>query len=311
MVSGDLPAVTRDRHVMASDLPAVARRRLRLAIRALREEAGLTQGEVATALDWSLSKVQRIESGEVTVSGTDLRALLDTLGVADPAAIAELVQDARAARRRVAGWWDTPRYRSHLTPALMQLIQFESQATTIRVFAPAMVPGVLQTPRHADAVLGFWNGELGMITDDQRVARLEVRLRRREHIFDRVDRPTFVLAIDESVLYRTAGTEVAIEQFQHLMRHVTDGKIILRIVPFALAGLAVTLGSFSVLELGSENDSVLYRESWATDEVLHDPVLVSDHRRIFEAIERRSYGAERSSRLLEARIAALRAEFDS
>ncbi|GAB4053604.1 helix-turn-helix domain-containing protein [Catellatospora paridis] len=297
--------------MVSGDLPAVARRRLRLALRGWRDTRGLTQGEVAEALDWSLSKVQRIESGEVTVSGTDLRALLDTLGVADSATVAELVQDARTARRRVAGWWDTPRYRTQLTPALMQLMQFESQATTIRTFSPALLPGVLQTPRHAEAVLNFWNSELRMITDDQRGARLEVRLRRHEHIFNRADQPTYMLAIDEAVLLRTAGDrETAIEQFQRLMRLITEGKLILRIVPLALAGLAVTLGQFSILDLGSEQDAVLYRESWATDEILHDPGVVSHHRQIFDAIERWSYSAERSSRLLEARIAALRAESD-
>ncbi|GAA1384801.1 helix-turn-helix domain-containing protein [Catellatospora chokoriensis] len=298
--------------MVSGDLPAVARRRLRLALRGGRDARGLTQGEVAEALDWSLSKVQRIESGEVTVSGTDLRALLEMLEVNDPATVAELVQDARTARRRVAGWWDTPRYRSQLTPALMQLIQFESQATTIRAFSPALIPGVLQTPRHAEAVLNFWAGELGVITDDQRAARLEVRLRRREHIFDRAERPTYLLTIDESVLSRIAGgREVAIEQLQHLMRHVADGTIVLRIIPLSLAGMILTLGSFSVLELGSEKDAVLYRESWAKDEILHESDEVSRHRRILDTIERRSYSAERSSRLLAARIAALLAEFDN
>lgn len=298
--------------MVSGDLPAVARRRLRLALRGWRDTRGLTQGEVADALDWSLSKVQRIESGDVTVSGTDLRALLDTLGVADPGTVAELMHDARTARRRVAGWWDTPRYRAQLTPALMQLMQFESQATTVRAFCPAMVPGVLQTPRHAETVLKFWYEELGMITDEQRAARLEVRLRRREHIFERADRPTYLLMVDEAVLLRTGGDrEVSIEQLQHLMRHITEGKIVLRVVPLPLAGLALTLGQFSILELGSQDDAILYRESWATDELLHDPELVSFHRRIFDGFERRSYTAERSSRLVEARIAALRAESDS
>lgn len=63
--------------------PAAARRRLRLALRRARETAGLTQGKVAEALDWSVSKVNRIEKGDVTVSTTDLRALLELYGVVD------------------------------------------------------------------------------------------------------------------------------------------------------------------------------------------------------------------------------------
>ncbi|GGM24848.1 helix-turn-helix domain-containing protein [Dactylosporangium sucinum] len=50
------------------DTPAVARRRVRLAIRDARNAKGYTQGQVADAMDWSLSKVMRIESGEVTIS---------------------------------------------------------------------------------------------------------------------------------------------------------------------------------------------------------------------------------------------------
>ena len=48
--------------------PAVARRRVRLAIREAREAKNLTQGQLATAMEWSLSKVMRIEIGEVTIS---------------------------------------------------------------------------------------------------------------------------------------------------------------------------------------------------------------------------------------------------
>ena len=56
--------------------PAGARRRVRLAVREAREARGLTQGQVAEAMEWSQSKVIRIESGEVTISPNDLRPLL-------------------------------------------------------------------------------------------------------------------------------------------------------------------------------------------------------------------------------------------
>src|SRR5262249_34011466 len=49
----------------SAGLPAVSRRRVRLAVRQYREAKGATQGDVAKAMDWSLSKVMRMESGEV------------------------------------------------------------------------------------------------------------------------------------------------------------------------------------------------------------------------------------------------------
>jgi transcriptional regulator with XRE-family HTH domain len=59
------------------DSPTVARRRVRLAIREARDAAGLTQGEVAEATEWSHSKVIRIENGEVSISPNDLRPLFN------------------------------------------------------------------------------------------------------------------------------------------------------------------------------------------------------------------------------------------
>ena len=68
--------------------PTVQRRQLRTALRQARREAKLTQRGVAEALDWSLSKVIRIETGQVGVTATDLKALLDLYRVSDPGTIA-------------------------------------------------------------------------------------------------------------------------------------------------------------------------------------------------------------------------------
>ena len=67
----------------SAESPAVARRRLRLALRRAREEKGFTQHQVAEEMEWSISKVMRIESGEVTVSVNDTRSLLTYLGITD------------------------------------------------------------------------------------------------------------------------------------------------------------------------------------------------------------------------------------
>src|SRR5690242_11950691 len=81
-----------------TDSPAVARRRVRLALRRAREAKHLTQGQIAEAMEWSLSKVMRIEKGDVSISASDLRVLLDFLDVRDPAEVKQLMTDARAAR---------------------------------------------------------------------------------------------------------------------------------------------------------------------------------------------------------------------
>src|ERR1700760_1374648 len=95
--------------------PAVARRRLRLALREARESAGRTQQEVAEQMEWSLSKVIRIENGDNTIAPNDLRPLLTYLGVKDRELFASLTATAKIARQRQsAAWYRKAEFRDSL-----------------------------------------------------------------------------------------------------------------------------------------------------------------------------------------------------
>ena len=80
--------------------PAVQRRRLRVELRKARQDVGLTQEQVAEMMDWSLSKVIRIEAGSVGISTNDLKALLRTYNIQDVARADELL----AIARNLPGW---------------------------------------------------------------------------------------------------------------------------------------------------------------------------------------------------------------
>jgi hypothetical protein len=71
-----------------------------------RLDASLVQAAVATELDWSLSKVVRIETGAVGVSHVDLMTLIGLYRITDPETVTRLVEEARARRRRV--WVQQP-----------------------------------------------------------------------------------------------------------------------------------------------------------------------------------------------------------
>jgi transcriptional regulator with XRE-family HTH domain len=66
----------------------------------LREAAKLSQAAVAGALEWSESKVVRIEGDKSGVSTVDLKAMLALYGVTDKAEINHLCDLARARRAR-------------------------------------------------------------------------------------------------------------------------------------------------------------------------------------------------------------------
>jgi transcriptional regulator with XRE-family HTH domain len=71
-------------------------------LRLARRSAGLSLDEVAVSLDWSISKLARIENGSSSISTSDLKALLGCYRIDDPRKVAKLVAVARSLRRPVS-----------------------------------------------------------------------------------------------------------------------------------------------------------------------------------------------------------------
>src|SRR5436305_7827034 len=128
--------------------PAILRRRLRIELRNARGAAGMTRRDVALAMDWSQSKLIRIESGTVSISTNDLRVLLGHYGV-DSHRVNALVDMARAAREPTR--WSI--YKDVAAPAYIAFLGYEVSASVIRSFEPVFVSGLLQTEEYARAVI--------------------------------------------------------------------------------------------------------------------------------------------------------------
>src|SRR5262245_57822399 len=148
-------------------------------------------------MEWSLSKVMRIEGGEVTIAPNDLRPLLQYLDVVDPAQVSLLVDAAKISRQRVSSarteWWDEAPFRDDMTPAMRQLARYETEATAIRYFYSLLIPGQLQTREYARAVMENYRGEVSdgrvEMTDDKVDTRIEARVRRHRQLLERRNPP--------------------------------------------------------------------------------------------------------------------------
>jgi transcriptional regulator with XRE-family HTH domain len=286
------------------DQPAVARRRVWLALRRAREAKGLTQGQVAEEMEWSLSKVMRIEKGEVNISVSDLRALLDYLDVTEPGEVKQLLDDARSARseRRTAG----SAYRQHLSTPTQQLLQYEAEAVAIRYFSLVLIPGMLQTEAYARAIFSGAHQYLGQDTID---TRIDIRMRRRDNVLDRPDPPECLVLLDESVLRRAlGGPRVMGEQLQVLLRAVRETSVLVRVIPLAVAAPLALLGPFMLIDLDGEGNAALYRESFSSDEISYAPALINRHRTIFEELWSHSYSDAESADLIDANARRMLAE---
>ncbi|GAA1029942.1 helix-turn-helix transcriptional regulator [Virgisporangium ochraceum] len=265
----------------------------------------MTQGEVASKLEWSLSKVNRIEIGDVTVSNTDLQALLRLFEVDDQNAIETLSGHCRSARQR--GWWDEPAYRSLLRPTTIELMQFQSQAATIFSFHSAIFPGVIQTRAYAEHVLAFWAGEL---SDEERAARLDVRMKWRTHVFSQPRPPRHVLVVDESIVGReVGGPHVMIGQLRELLPSGHDPNIDVRVLPLRETAFLAAAAPFMLVEMG-DGDAILYRESYLSDELVDHPAVIKRYREVVEQVLDTALSVEASARLIEACVAALVSSLD-
>lgn len=290
------------------EFPAVARQRVRRALRRARQATPMSQGAVASRLGWSLSKMQRIEGGEVGVSVTDLRALLDVYGVVEPETIERLAEDARVSRRQ--RWVTAPEYREHLTPGMRDLLQFETEAVAIRAYQPVFYPGVLQTPAVAESILAWWNKSL---SDEDRRVRYEVRMMRSHQLVDRDDGPDYLLILDESVIKRRiGGVRTTVAQLEVIAAVARRPRVHIRVVPFAWGAYIGALGPFQILDLSDDGDedAVLYRETYDRDEVVYDPNEVRFHREAFESLWDVSLTEEATLQAIVAEADDLRSSAD-
>jgi len=265
--------------------PAVQLKRLRTELRKARLDAGQTQEQVAAAMDWSLSKVIRIEGGQVRISTNDLKALLRLYKITDTARTDELVTVARAARER--SWW-TP-YRSVASAGLLQLIDYESSASIRRNFEPLLVPGLLQTEECARAII---RGLDESIPAERVDTLVEIRMRRQE-LIDRVHPPLFYFTMDEAVVRRVVGGRgVMRRQIRRLIEVADRPNVTIDVVPFGAGVHPGLRGSFAILEFpDAGDDDVLYMENYRGDVISRDmPEEVLAYREIFEHLGRMSLG---------------------
>jgi hypothetical protein len=247
-------------------------------------------------MDWSLSKVIRIEAGQVGISTNDLKALLRLYKIDDEERMNELVALARAARERA--WWSS--YRDVAPSGLLQLIGYESAASITRNFEPLVVPGLLQTEEYARAVIRATAvGPLAPLAERVE-ALVEIRMRRQE-LLDRADPPLLFFILDEAAVRRqTGGKAVMRRQVRRLVEVEAMPNVTVEIVPFSAGAHPGLNGPFVVLEFPDPaDDDVLYVENARGDLVSRDtPDDVLAAREAFERLRELSLGSDGSATYL-------------
>ncbi|MEU8225959.1 helix-turn-helix transcriptional regulator [Kribbella sp. NPDC048915] len=222
--------------------PTALRIMLGVHLRRLRESAGVSRTDAGWAIRGSESKISRLELGRVGFKERDVDDLLTLYKLDDPEERERLLALAREANN--PGWWQ--RY-DDLTPQWFHsYLGLEMAADLIRTFELQFVPGLLQTPEYARAVI-----QLGR--QDQPLAKPEldrlVTLRmNRQDVLTR-QRPARLWAvIDEAVLRRPIGNRRILRaQLEYLIEASRRHNVTLQIIPFDKGGYTATGGAFTLL----------------------------------------------------------------
>ncbi len=217
-------------------------RQLGLELRRLRNATKQSAEDVAVRLGWSQSKVTRIENGVTSLTRPDLLKLLDLYELTDESDRARFLRLGRAARER--GWWVD--YREVLTAALPSYIAFEADASELRLWSWGTIPGLLQTPDYAHAIL---RTDLEVRSEETTARLVEARIARQERLRDG-DLKLWVV-LDETLLGREiGGSEVMQKQLDRLLQpgpHVT-----LQVLPSGMGWHPGLNGAFTIMSFADE-----------------------------------------------------------
>ncbi|MEU3185072.1 helix-turn-helix transcriptional regulator [Streptomyces sp. NPDC006923] len=162
------------------------RSELGAALRALRAASGKEAKAVARGAVMSASKLSKIETGKFSPSTDDVDRILTAIGVSHDVK-SEYMDAARAAATEATAWRLIQRAGLH--KAQRQLKAVDARMSRLRLFQPALVPGLLQTPEYMRAVLSR-HQELSETTVRETVT---ARLERQAVLYDESKALRFVI----------------------------------------------------------------------------------------------------------------------
>ncbi|WP_181160411.1 helix-turn-helix domain-containing protein [Streptomyces solincola] len=265
-------------------------------LRELRAAAGLDPADVDARLGFSRSKTSRMELGRHGCKAADAQALLRLYGVEDEGAVAEFLR--LAARSRQPDWWNA--FHDVLPDFFAPLVALEGAAAIIRAYEPFYVPGLLQIPAYARAVIE--SGPARLLPHEVR-RRMDLRQERQRQL-DQADGPRLWAVLDESVLLRrVGGPQVMREQLEHLAAMMERSHVTVQVAPLDVTasvgvGTGVTYLRFALADL---KDAV-YIEHLTDSTFSQKPQAVEQYRDMMDRLSACALTPRESLELVRAHI---------
>jgi transcriptional regulator with XRE-family HTH domain len=230
--------------------PTINRRRLAAELLKDRLAAGKTPKDVKAEIGLDPGRLSKFERAKVEIPARDIAAL-EAIYEQSAQRVRELIEIQRLAKQ--PGWFQ------QYGVAAGTFVDFESGASTERIWAPTIVPGLLQTAAYARALFKSIRPQL---TDDETNREVQVRMER-ARILERDDGPAVTAIVGEAAL-RTpvGGTKVLVEQLDQILEVVDRcrNRLTFQYLPHSVGAHAGMEGSLMILDYTDGYPSVGHAE---------------------------------------------------
>ncbi len=267
-----------------------AREQLAERLRDIRLDAHLTARALSAAAGWHEAKTSRIESAKKAPSQDDIRTWCRVCGA--ERAVPDLIAASRSADSMYTEW-------RRLQPAGMRRDQenrlpLHERTKVLKAYVGTVVPGFLQTPEYATALLSAIRDFHG--TPDDVADAVAVRMQRKRLL--QSDNHKYVAILEEAVLRQVIGDAgVMAGQLSYLLEATLLPALSLGVIPFAVTGRPVwPLEAFTIFD-----DTRVYVELLSAQVIVTTPSEIVLYARAFEKLSGLAvYGDEARARITQA-----------
>lgn len=246
---------------------------LAAALRQARCESGWGVREVARRLGLSHTTISQWENARRVPHPEDVSALLAAIGVTGERRNT-ILDLARGAADR--NWLTLGQPGTRM--GLSGIVECERTAAQVMEWCPLVIPGLLQTPDYARAIMSA-----GRLLEPEEIeARLRIRFERRAVLdVNRYPRPPahFTALIGEWALRQpVGGAKVLLEQLRELVVRSDHRNITLRVVPARTDWHPGLAGPFLIYDF-LEGPSIVHLEQLRSSTFLYDTPFVAEYQR--------------------------------
>ncbi|UED87185.1 helix-turn-helix domain-containing protein [Streptomyces profundus] len=220
-----------------------AREALAARLAHLRQDAGLTGRELSARCGWHPAKTTRIQKARITPSDADIRAWCTACDAEDHAV--DLIATARTVDSMYLDWRRL--HRTGMRKTQEDFYGLHQQTEVCRSYVSNVVPGFLQTPAYATALMSAITSFQG--TPDDVSEAVAARLARGRLLREVNHR--FVILIEEWVLHSRVGCEKTMaDQLSYLLAVIPLASVSLGVIPMTARRSVWPLEAFTLYDRG-------------------------------------------------------------